>query len=149
ADTDGASAVTDAALDLTAGDEVRTITLGRRVSLRGRVSPVADAAGMRVVAALAAADPLRALRPPVSSAVRPDGSYELSVDPGRDYLVWLEPPAGSAMPRVVVGRVPVSAMGGAAPDRALARGLTVDALLTVDAKLAEVPGAVLQVFCMP
>jgi hypothetical protein len=148
-DSDSVSAVADAVVDLSGGDSSRSINLGRRVPLRGRLFPAGDAAGMRVVAALAATDPLRPLRPSVSSTVGPDGTYEVPVDPGRDYLVWLEPPAGSRMPRVVVGRVPASAAGGAAPDHTLARGLTVDALLTVDAKLAEVPGALLQVLCIP
>jgi hypothetical protein len=145
-DAPGDAAVTTVVdLDLTAGSPTtvtRTAVLGRRTRLTGRLTPATVAAGL-VVKAVDADDDGAGRT--VTTTVGAEGRYELPVDPGRVYRLFIEPPADRRVPRIPLE--PVRGRGtNITLDRALPRALPLTGLTQENG--APLAGVVIQVFCL-
>jgi hypothetical protein len=141
-DADVASGLTSLPLDLTPGSRVSApLALAARVTLHGQVSAPA---GTRIYAVARAATPARA---PVSAVIAADGSFSLAVDPGRDHLVWADPPAGKGAARAQLAIVKAGTTE--VPMRALPRALAFPARVSASETRAGVAAVVVQLFCDP
>jgi hypothetical protein len=144
ADGDDAAALTAATLDLGPGGVAAApLRLATKVRLRGSLQPAA-AAGTRVYATPRSVDPPR---PVASATAGAGGAYELAVDPGRDYVVWVDPPPGSGLARALLALVPSGSGGADVPARTLPRALAFTATVNGDRLQAGVPAVVIQAFC--
>jgi hypothetical protein len=144
ADGDETSALVGTTVDVGAGAPA-AVQLGARVHLRGTLEPAAMVTGTRLYATPRAVDPPR---PVATALVGGDGSYDLAVDPGREYVVWADPPAGRAFARSLLAAVSSGTAGAEIPTRTLPRSLPFTSLVSGDGlQGGGVPGVVLQAFC--
>jgi hypothetical protein len=142
-DADRTSALTSVALDVPAGGvSGKMVKLSTRARLRGTLLP-AEAAGTRIYATPQEMDPPR---PVAAGVVGPGGSYQLEVDPGRDYVIWADPGAGKPLSRVQLARVLDAADGAQVPDRTLPRALAFTGGVRGDDNNV-LPNVVVQVYC--
>jgi hypothetical protein len=146
---DGSSdAVTTVPLDLGPDTPVsRTVKLTRKVMVSGRLGPVTSAAGATVVAIDDGADLGGGI---MSRTVGADGRWDLRLDPGRPFRIYLEPQPARGLPRVLLARLVAPDRDQALEDRTVPRGLGASGLVTLDdgTRKAPVAGAVVQVFCI-
>jgi hypothetical protein len=125
------------------GAVVRTVALARRTRILGKLTPAGDAANLTVRALDSADDGISRA---VTALVGADGSYQLPVDPGRVYRLFVEPPADRRLPRVPL--VPVRARTTDVNDQqALPRRLSVQGT-TRGADGMTMGGVNLQIFCV-
>ncbi|HXU83597.1 MAG TPA: hypothetical protein VN914_19525 [Polyangia bacterium] len=146
-DLDGTSALTST--EVVVSDIVGLSGQARLVSkvkLRGTLLPVPASAGTKVYAAPRALDPPR---PAASATVGSDGGYQLDVDPGRDYVVWVDPGLGKPFARAQLAVVSAGTGGASVPDRTLPRALPFTGTLTGEAAGTRIANSVVQVFCDP
>jgi hypothetical protein len=142
ADGDDSSALTATTVDL-GGAPLAPVRLSARVHLRGTLQPAAMVAGTRVYATPRVVDPPRPL---AAAVVAADGSYDLTVDPGRDFVVWADPPRGRGFARSLLAAVPSGVTGAEVPPRTLPRALAFTSVVTGEGA----PGlgaVVVQAFC--
>ncbi len=132
-------------LDLTslaAAATGRTVTLGRRTRLLGRLTPAAVAAGLIVKAVDTGEDGAGRT---VTTTVGGDGRYQLPTDPDRVYRLFIEPPADRRVPRIPLE--PVRARSSDLTlDRALPGRLSLSGAALENGVAAA--GVVIQVFCV-
>jgi len=169
------AAVTTVPLTLTAGAATQTITLARKVSLVGKVTPLAGAAGAQVTAidvgnaCTANAPGCPSNAPPVGSSAATgavfsgtadaNGMFALPVDPDRTYELIVQPSNASAstLGRAVwpgfrlcsTATAPCTA-GNAASSVGtipLPAGMAYHGLLTDNFTGSSVGGASIQVYC--
>jgi len=144
AGTPGASTpeITSTTGTLAAGGLSRTVTLSTKSALGGTLLPLPDSAGTQVTAIDQTATAPGAV---VSATVAADGTYQLFVDPGRNYELLAQPPAGSLRGRAVL--VPsVSAAGSPIPAATLPIAHLVPGTVSAESG-ATVGGALVQAFC--
>lgn len=118
----------------------RAIPLVRKVRMSGTLSPAAMTSGVRVIAI----DELTRASTAVTAG--DGGRYQLLLDPGRSYRMWVEPPAGQLLGRAVLGTITAGVSDGAVPDRTVPPGLPFDGRVAVGATPAG--GTLIQVFCV-
>ena len=144
-DAPGDPAITLTELDVGAVEapvNARTVTLGSRSRLTGRLLPAAMSAGL-VVKAVDTGE--EGAGRTVTATVGADGRYEVPTDPGRVYRLFIEPPADRR-----VSRIPLE------PFRAKATGATLDRTLPMRLGVSgaalengsPAPGVLVQVFCV-
>jgi hypothetical protein len=138
-------ALTSATVELGPGGATAVpIRLAAKVVLRGTLSPGDATAGTRVYATPRAIDPPR----PVAMAIADQGgAYQLAVDPGREYLVWADPPAGRGLARTLLAAVSSGPSGAEVPARTLPRALAFTSTVSGDRNQGPLPGVVIQAFC--
>jgi hypothetical protein len=145
ADGDNSGALTATTLDLgAAGATAAPMRLSAKVLLRGMLQPASEAAGTLVHASPRALDPPR---PVATAMVGPDGMYQLAVDPGREYVVWADPPANRALARALLASVSSGVTGAEVPARALPRALPFTGTVSGAQSQGGVPAVVIQAFC--
>jgi hypothetical protein len=145
ADTDLASALTGAALEVpAAGLGGQSIRLAAKVKLRGTLLPSPASADTRVYATPRDLDPPR---PVASAVVAANGSYQLDVDPQRAYVVWADPGLGKLFARAQLAVVSAADGDVTVPDRTLPKALSFSGTLMGEAAGTEIGGAVIQIFC--
>jgi hypothetical protein len=139
------SAITTASIDLGGADAsvTRSVNLGRKVTLSGRLLPADAASGAHLVATDTGTD---VLATSISTTVASDGSYQFLADPFRTYGFSVEPVAGKNLPT----RIPIYVMSTTdqnrqLPDRTLPSGLKVSG--TVSFGGTPVAGAIVQAYC--
>jgi hypothetical protein len=137
------AAITTLPVSLSVGLPRQTITLATKARLTGMLLPVTESPGTRVTAIDGS---ITAAGTVVSAIVGADGSFTLSVDPGRTYQLLAEPPQTSTRARAMLGPV-MSAPGTVQvavqtlPAVRLLRGV-VNSLET-----SVVPNVLVQAFC--
>ena len=144
-DAPGDPAITLAELDMGAVEaavNARTVVLGRRSRLTGRLSPQGMAAGLVVKAVDSGEDGAGRT---VTAVVGADGRYEVPTDPGRVYRLFIEPPADRRVPRI-----PLEPFRARATDVTMERALPARLGLSGAALENGNPagGVVIQVFCL-
>jgi hypothetical protein len=145
ADGDDSSALTVTILDLgPAGATAVPVRLLAKVPLRGSLQPANMTAGALVHASPRALDPPR---PVAVATVGPDGTYLLAVDPGREYVVWADPPANRALARALLASVSSGVTGAEVPARSLPRALPFSGTVNGAQSQGGVPAVVIQAFC--
>ena len=140
----GSAAITTAEISLegTQAAVSRTVTLARRSRILGQLTPVEVASGLNVRGLDSGEDGIRRV---VTATVGADGHYQLPVDPGRVYRLFVDPPPDRRVPRVAL--TPVRARATDLSDvQKLPRRLSVSGHTRSGAD--AVSGVVLQVFCL-
>ena len=139
------SAITTASIDLGGADAsvTRSVNLGRKVTLSGRLLPADAASGAHLVATDTGTD---VLATSISTTVASDGSYQFLADPFRTYGFSVEPVAGKNLPtRIPIYVVSTTDQDRQLPDRTLPSGLKVSG--TVSFGGTPVAGAIVQAYC--
>jgi hypothetical protein len=139
------TAITSASVDLSgaAASSTRTLILGHKVRLSGRLLPANVANGAQLVATDTGNDVLVNI---ISTAVNSDGSYEFLADPGRTYRFSVEPSAGKTLPtRIPLYGVTTTDQDATLADRTLPAGLNVSGLVSFGG--LPVAGAIVQAYC--
>jgi hypothetical protein len=143
-----AGAITSVALPTLPVGGTSTVKLGRKVSLTGTlVSPggAASVAGASITAVDKTGDVAGAV---VAATADAAGAFKLQVDPNRTYQLLIQPLAGQALGRMVVGNVDVKDVDTSLTNTImLPPGVTFTG--TVSGGNSNVGGAFLQVFCVP
>jgi hypothetical protein len=121
----------------------QTVTLGRKVTVSGRLLPSGLAAGARLVVTDAGTD---AAATSIVTLIDPAGRYSFAADSGRVFRMFVEPVPARALPRAPLGSVTVSTSDVALEDRHLPEGLEVSGRVLLSG--APVVGATIQVFCV-
>jgi hypothetical protein len=127
----------------TAASAARSVSLGQKVQISGRLQPADAANGARLVATDTGTDVLASV---ISTLVASDGSYQFLADPGRTYGFSVEPAAGKNLPT----RIPISGFTTTAQDTQLAdhtlpSGLLVSGVVSFGGQ--PVSGAMVQAYC--
>jgi len=141
----GDDAITSGSIDLSgAGASIpRSLTLGRKINLSGRLLPADAASGAHLVATDTGADVLVSI---ISTPVGSDGSYAFSADPGRTYRFSVEPAAGKKLPtRIPLYGVKTTDQDTKLADRTLPSGLKVNGVVSFSGR--QVGGAIVQAYC--
>jgi hypothetical protein len=144
-DPAGSAAVTTVSdIDLSAGDAApRTITLGPKVKLRGKLLPGDQAESVRIIAVDTSGDlPLA-----FDSRARAGGGWELDVNPLRTYTLRAQPGPGQLLARALFAPVTVNATEMQLEDRTLPKGLLYSGTVA-DPSLQPMGGTLLQIFCL-
>jgi hypothetical protein len=135
-------AITSTTLTLVTGGLPRDVMLSKKSTLGGKLLPMPDTAGTQVTAI---DQTVTAPGTVVSAIVAADGTYQLFVDPGRNYELRAQPPAGSLLGRAVLS----SSVSAATPPMDAATlpvAHPVPGTVTADTG-APVGGALVQAFC--
>jgi hypothetical protein len=141
--TGAAIATTSITLAGTAASTTRSVSLGRKVQLSGRLLPADAANGALLVATDTGTDVLGSI---ISTLVASDGSYQFLADPGRSYGFSVEPAAGKNLPtRIPISGVTTTNQDANLPDHTLPSGLRVNGVVNFGGQ--PVSGAVVQVYC--
>jgi hypothetical protein len=139
------SAITTASIDLGGADAsvTRSVNLGRKVTLSGRLLPADATSGAHLVATDTGTD---VLATSISTTVASDGSYQFLADPFRTYGFSVEPVAGKNLPtRIPIYVISTTDQDRQLPDRTLPSGLKVSG--TVSFGGTPVAGAIVQAYC--
>ncbi|HET6149281.1 MAG TPA: hypothetical protein VFH68_17215 [Polyangia bacterium] len=146
APTGGAApAITEVALTVAVGGPVQMVTLARKGLLAGTLLPLSDSVGARVTAidkSIAAPGTV------VSATVAADGSYTISVDPGRAYQLLAEPASGTTRGRAVLETVRSAAGTTPVSPHTLPLVHVVPGVVTSGPAGPGVGGVLLQAFCV-
>jgi hypothetical protein len=143
---DDGSAITVATVDLAGKDSgMAMVRLARRVKVSGRlVNGKLDRTGVRLVAFDTAAD-LAVAAP--AALLDASGRYELMLDPGRSYRLFVDPDPVRALPRSPLGGVTATGKDMILDDRLLPSGVVWTGQVSYGGNQAQA-GAVLQAFCI-
>ena len=95
-------AITTMPLTLPAGTSRQMVTLAPKAQLAGTLTPLPDSAGARVTAIDKSSPDGGTV---VTTIVAADGSYTLTVDPGRSYQLLAEPAPGATHGRAVLAPI--------------------------------------------
>jgi hypothetical protein len=139
------AALTSTSIDLggATASSTRTLLLGRKVKLSGRLLPADAANGAKLVASDTGADVLASI---ISTPVAGDGSYAFLADPGRTYRISVEPAAGKNLPtRIPLYGVTTTDQDAQLADRTLPSGLAVSGIVRFSG--IPVGGAIVQAYC--
>jgi hypothetical protein len=135
-------AITSTSLTLAAGGPMRSVTLSTKSALGGTLLPLSDSPGTQVTAI---DQTVTAPGTVVSATVDANGMYKLFVDPGRNYELRAQPPAGSLRGRAVLSSS-VSAATAPMAAATLPVAHLVPGTVTTETG-APVGGALVQAFC--
>jgi len=131
------------ALAGTAASTARSVSLGQKVQLSGRLLPADATNGARLVATDTGTDVVSSI---ISTLVASDGSYQFSADPGRTYRFSVEPVAGKNLPtRIAIYGVTTTNQDTQLADRTLPSGLRVSGVVNFGGQ--PVSGAMVQAYC--
>ena len=131
------------ALAGTAASTARSVSLGQKVRLSGRLLPADAANGARLVATDTGTDVVSSI---ISTLVASDGSYQFLADPGRTYRFSVEPVAGKNLPtRIAIYGVTTTNQDTQLADRTLPSGLRVSGVVSFGGQ--PVSGAMVQAYC--
>ena len=139
------AALTSRSIDLgTATASIsRTVSLGQKVKLSGRLLPADSIDGAKLVATDTGTDVLAST---ISTPVASDGSYVFYADPGRTYRLSVEPAAGKNLPtRIPLYGVTTTDQDAQLADRTLPSGLRVSGIVSFSGN--PVGGAIVQAYC--
>lgn len=125
---------------------VRPIVLAARVPLTGQLIGQGDLANIAVIATDVGSD---VLVPPIEGATARDGSFILSVSPGRRYLLLAHPPAQSLFARTQIGVGPVEATEFAITHKMRARIAWTGRVHSAENPTTGIPGAIIKAYCYP
>jgi hypothetical protein len=147
-DLPGSAAITVVEFPLEAEVVTQTVTLARRSRILGRLVPPEASRDLTVRGLDMGEDGVRRA---VTAAVDADGRYQLPVDPGRVYRLFVEPAPGRKIPRIPL--VPVRArVTDVTDEQRLPAGLPVSGrVLDTTTGVADVQGlagVVIQIFCL-
>ena len=139
------AAITSATIDLSSAtaSSTRTLILGQKVKLSGRLLPANVASGAQLIATDTGTDVLVSV---ISTPVQSDGSYQFLADPGRTYRFSVEPAAGNSLPtRIPLYGVTTTNQDTTLADRTLPTGLSVSGIVSFSG--LPVAGAIVQAYC--
>jgi hypothetical protein len=139
------AAITSQSIDLgkATSSSTRTLSLGNKVKLSGRLLPADAANGAQLVATDTGTSVLVSI---ISTTVASDGSYAFLADPGRTYRVSVEPAAGKNLPtRIPLFSVTTTDQDAPLGDRTLPAGLKVSGIVSFNG--IPVAGAIVQAYC--
>jgi hypothetical protein len=128
------------------GPAVQPIVLAARVPLAGKLTGDGDLANIAVVATDVGSDVLVA---PIEARSASDGSFTLSVSPGRRYLLLAHPPAQSAFARTQIGVGPVEATEFGLTHKMRPRIAWTGRVHSAQAPTTGIAGAVIKAYCYP
>lgn len=141
-------AITSVSLTTLPASGATTVKLARKVSLSGRLAAPGRSSSVAGTSITALDKTGTVAGAVVSATADATGAFSLQVDPNRIYQLLIQPPAGPALGRLVVGNVAV-----AGTDTVLMNDLTLPPGVifagTVSGGNAKIDGAFLQVFCVP
>jgi hypothetical protein len=133
-------------IDLTAATPVtRTISLGTKVALAGRLVPAAQTAGVQLTALDVAGD----LPIAIGGQTQTGGAFTLAVSAGRTYRLRAQPGSapGPALARAIFAPIAVGAAGAVLADRQMPSALIYGGTI-VDQFLQGLGGTLVQAFCL-
>jgi len=125
---------------------VQPIVLAARVPLSGQLTGQGDLSNIAVIATDVGSDVLVA---PIEGATARDGSFILSVSPGRRYLLLAQPPAQSPFARTQLGVGPVEATEFALTHKMRARIAWTGRVHSAESPTTGIPGALIKAYCYP
>lgn len=141
-----APAITTVSLTLPAAGLARMVDLARKVTLGGQVASSSGMSGMSGATVTAIDRTGDVPGSVVSGGIDAAGKFALAVDPNRRYQLVVEPPAGQALARTLVGPISVDAGDKDLGKTTLAPGKTFTG--SVSSNGNAVGGAFLQIFCV-
>ncbi len=134
---------TNVALAGAAASTARSVNLGSKVQLSGRLLPADAANGAQLVATDTGTDVLGSV---YSTLVASDGSYQFLADPGRTYGFSVVPAAGKNLPtRIPISGFTTTDQDANLPDHTLPSGLRVSGVVNFSGQ--PVSGAMVQAYC--
>ena len=134
---------TNIALAGAAASTARSVNLGSKVQLSGRLLPADAANGAQLVATDTGTDVLGSV---YSTLVASDGSYQFLADPGRTYGFSVVPAAGKNLPtRIPISGFTTTDQDANLPDHTLPSGLRVSGVVNFSGQ--PVSGAMVQAYC--